>query len=67
MRYTASDGFFAVYIVQEGKSLDADGGFPEATCTQPCEDSTNLAVGKGRYYLEASATTSYTVVVEEYR
>lgn len=55
-----------VYVVEEGSSLAADGGFPEVTVTQPGPGSTELANPPGRYYLEVNtAGTRWTVTVQE--
>ena len=68
LRYESQAGFFAVYVMDEGSSLQEDGGFPEVTCSSPCTDETQLAKDEGRYYLEVSASGgAWTVIVEEMR
>lgn len=68
MRYESSAGFFAVYVMDEGDSLEENGGFPEVTCTEPCNDTTQLAKKAGRYYLEVkSSGGAWTVIIEELR
>lgn len=55
-----------VYVMEEGSSLAADGGFPEVTVTQPGPGSTELANRPGRYYLEVNtAGARWTVTVQE--
>lgn len=53
-------GFFAVYIVEEGDSLEESGGFPEVTCTQSCTDETLLRKPAGSYYLDVTEAASGT-------
>ena len=68
LRYESQAGFFAVYVMDEGTSLQEDGGFPETSCTEPCSDETQLAKDPGRYYLDVSASGgTWTVIVEELR
>lgn len=63
LRYSAGDGFFAVYLMEDGQTFAEDGGFPEVTCTDPCEDETRL-VQRGTYYLDVNTSADYSVVVE---
>lgn len=71
LTYTVKANDFAlvsVYVMEEGTSLAQDGGFPEVTVTDPGTDSTELAGGPGRYYLDVSAANArWTVTVEELR
>ncbi len=60
-------GVFTAYVVEEGDSLRETGGFPVVTCTESCSDETLLRQPAGSYYLDVSATGSWTVVVEEER
>lgn len=72
LSYTARDAsglgsvLVAVYVMEEGTSLAADGGFPEVTVTTPGPGSTELANPPGRYYLEVNgANARWTVTVQE--
>lgn len=60
-------GFFAVYIVEEGDSLEESGGFPEVTCTQSCTDEPLLRKPAGSYYLDVTGSGEWNIVVEEER
>jgi len=58
----------AIFVVKEGDSLAKSGGIPEVTVSQPGRDSTFLAQGAGRYYLDVSAANArWTVTIQEYR
>lgn len=72
LSYTARDTsgigsvLVAVYVMEKGTSLAADGGFPEVTVTEPGPGSTELANPAGRYYLDISAANArWTVTVQE--
>jgi hypothetical protein len=66
LRYTTkAAGFFAVYVVEEGGSLQRDGGFPEVSSDRKGSDSTVLVKDQGRYYLDISSTVPWTVVIEQ--
>lgn len=68
LRYDSQAGIFAVYVMEEGKSLDEDGGIPETMCSEPCADETNLRKSPGDYYLSVTASGgAWTVVIEEMR
>ena len=57
-----------IYVVEEGKELLKDGGFPEASPTGPGSDSTFLYKSAGKYYLDITAGNgSWTVKIEEER
>jgi hypothetical protein len=57
----------SIYVVEKGKSLEADGGFAEVVA-KAGQDSTMLAKGAGDYYLDvSSANAQWTVVIEELR
>jgi hypothetical protein len=57
-----------IYVLDEGTSLQADGGIPEVMATEPGSDSTELQQGPGRYYLDVSAANAHwTVTIQEYR
>jgi len=65
-------GDFAVlasfYVMEEGKSLEINGGFPEVMVTEPGSDSTFLVKRTGNYYLEvSSANSNWQVIIEEER
>ncbi len=58
----------AVFVLKEGDSLAKSGGIPEVTVSEPGSDSTFLAQGAGRYYLDISAANAHwTVKIQEYR
>jgi len=74
LRYTFTDSagygmvVGAVYVLAEGTSLAADGGIPEVMVSAPGSDSTELAQGPGRYYLDISAANArWTVTIQELR
>ncbi|HEY5990540.1 MAG TPA: DUF732 domain-containing protein [Streptosporangiaceae bacterium] len=74
LRYTFTDSagygmvVGAIYVLDEGTSLAADGGIPEVMVTDPGTDSTELAQGEGRYYLDISAANAHwTVTIQELR
>jgi len=57
-----------IYVMEEGASLDKNGGFPEVNVTDAGSDSTYLTKGAGRYYLDISAANcNWTVTIEEER
>lgn len=58
----------AIYVMEEGKTLDKDGGFTEVTADGPGSDSTFMFKGSGNYYLDvSSANVSWTIKIEEER
>ena len=58
----------AFYVLEEGHSLETQGGFPEVTVTESGSDSTFLTKKAGNYYLDVtSANSSWKVSVEEER
>lgn len=58
----------AIYVMDEGRSLESDGGFPEVTVSEAGSDSTFLTKKAGNYYLDvSSANASWAVRVEEER
>jgi hypothetical protein len=71
LRYTLqgdSTSVLAVYVVEEGHSVQKDGGSPDVNVDKPGTDETMLANPAGRYYLDVnSANGTWTVIVEEYR
>lgn len=57
-----------IYVMDEGKTLDEDGGFPIATVSGSNSDETLLRKKKGNYYLDLkTANGSCSVEVQEYR
>jgi cell division protein FtsB len=71
LNYTVKGGnwaTFSVYVVEEGRSLEKEGGFPEVMTTGPTSDSTFLVNDPGRYYLDVnSANARWTITIQEYR
>jgi hypothetical protein len=57
--------FAAIYVLEQNKSLQKDGGFPEVTITKGGSDETRLVKSARSYYLDISASTSWSVTVEE--
>jgi hypothetical protein len=58
----------SIYILEEGASLEEDGGSPEITVDEPGTDSALLTKGAGTYYLEVEATNAdWSVKIEELR
>lgn len=58
----------AIYVVEEGTSLQESGGFPEVTATAAGSDETYLQKSAGEYYLDVTAANcSWTVTIEELR
>jgi len=54
LKYSSTGGDYSlcyIYIVEEGKSLDIDGGFPEVSLDGTQEGETFLRKSTGRYYL----------------
>lgn len=63
-----SFGVLAVYVVDEGDSLQESGGFPVVSCSESCSDESLLRQPAGSYYLDVNASGgSWTVVIEEER
>ena len=57
-----------IYLVEEGESLEEEGGIPEVTVSEPGSDTTFLAKSPGQYYLDiTSANADWTVQIEEKR
>ncbi len=57
-----------IYVMEKGKSLAKDGGFPEVMADAAGKDTTELAVGEGDYYLDVTAANcTWTVTVQELR
>lgn len=68
LRYESEAAIFAVYVMEEGKSLDQDGGIPDTMCSEPCADETNLRKSPGDYYFDVRAANgAWSVVIEEMR
>lgn len=71
LSYSVNGGsavLMAAYVMDEGKSLDKQGGFPEVTVSEAGSDSTYLVKSAGNYYLDiTSANANWTVSVEEER
>lgn len=56
-----------VYLMEEGKYLDSDGGFPEVMTAETSGDTTAMKAA-GSYYLDVSgANCDWKVTVEEQR
>ncbi|MBE0448228.1 MAG: hypothetical protein IBX64_09055 [Actinobacteria bacterium] len=65
---TGSSAMCYVYILDEGDSLEASGGFPELSISEAGSDSTFLTKKAGKYYLDVnSGNCSWTLTVEEER
>ena len=59
-------GMFAVYVVDEGKDIMKQGGFPEViTQSENDESESSLQKGAGRFYLDVNAYGNWTVIIEE--
>lgn len=59
-------GMFAVYVVDEGKDIMKEGGFPEVMTQSESEESeSSIQKSAGRYYLNVNASGNWTVIVEE--
>ncbi|MGV9805327.1 hypothetical protein [Micromonospora chersina] len=71
LTYTIKGGQFAtaaIYVVEKGKSLAKDGGFPEVMADAAGKDTTELAGGEGDYYLDVKAANcTWTITVQELR
>jgi hypothetical protein len=71
MRYVCGSGQFTlcgIYVMQEGTSLEKDGGFPEVTADKPGSGETLLVKDAGKYYLDvASSNSNWTVKIEQLR
>jgi len=65
--YSAGDGGTAIYVLEEGRSLEKGGGSPEVSCLGVCKDQTQLAKPPGRYYVEVNSTTTWSLAIEELR
>jgi hypothetical protein len=69
LKYTVNGGdslIAAIYVMDENKSLQEDGGFAEVTATKSGGDETRLAKPAGNYYLDVNAANAeWTVVIEE--
>ena len=56
------------YVVEKGKSIQKDGGFPETMISEASKDTTMLSKGAGDYYIDVtSANCKWTVTIEELR
>jgi len=65
---TSYDGMTSIYVVEDGHSLEKDGGFPEVSVTGAKSDETRLVKSAGSYYLDiTAANTNWTATVEEYK
>jgi hypothetical protein len=71
LKYKISGGDMlvaAIYVVEKGKILERDGGFPEVMPDGPGEDTTELAKDEGDYYLDVKAANCrWTVTIQEKR
>jgi hypothetical protein len=67
MSYDITEGFTAVYIMQEGQDLETDGGFPTVDSMDAIKDSTRLTKDPGSYYLVVKGNSPYTITIEEQR
>jgi hypothetical protein len=57
---------WAIYVMQNGTSLDKDGGIPEVTMTQSGPGQTHLIQNEGNYYLDIkSANCVWSVTIQE--
>ncbi|WP_410641223.1 hypothetical protein [Amycolatopsis sp. lyj-346] len=69
LKYTVNGGdsiIASFYVMNEGKSLQEDGGFAEVTATKSGSDETRLTKPAGNYYLDVSAANAeWTVAIEE--
>jgi len=58
----------AVYVMEEGTSIDTDGGFPVVMIDEPKSDETMMRKSSGEYYLDLKvANGSCSVEVQELR
>lgn len=69
--YNVVGGDFSVcsiYLIKEGDSLEASGGFPEVFVSQPGSSETALVKSPGNYYLDVQAANcSWQVTIQEMR
>lgn len=69
LSYTVSKSSMPVctiYVLEEGTSLEKDGGFPEVSIDKAGSDSTFLTKEAGRYYLDVKAANcNWIVTIEE--
>lgn len=60
--------FVAIYVLEEGTSLEREGGFSEVIVGESGSDTTFLVKEPGRYYIEVlAANADWTVTIEEFR
>lgn len=58
----------AVYVMEEGTSIDKDGGFPVVMIDEPKSDETMMRKSSGEYYLDLKvANGSCSIEVQELR
>ncbi len=56
----------SIYVIEEGDSLEASGGFPEVLVDQPGSSETALVKSPGNYYLDVQAANcSWQVTIQE--
>jgi hypothetical protein len=68
LKYTVNgnSSLVAFYVMEQGKDLQKDGGFPEVTVTKTATDETQLTKAAGTYFLDVTAANaSWTVTIEE--
>lgn len=69
--YTVSDsefGLCSIYVMEEGESLDVDGGFPEVSADGGDSSETLLRKSAGDYYLHIkTANSTCDVEIQELR
>jgi hypothetical protein len=70
LSYTVTGGDWTIctiYVVEEGRDLTVDGGFPEVMVQGPSEDETLLRKRRGDYYLSVDVANGTCVVAIEER
>jgi hypothetical protein len=69
LKYNVNGGsstIVAFYVVESGKQLMKDGGFPAASPTESGPGETSLHEGKGDYYLDVmGANANWSATVQE--
>lgn len=63
--YKSSGSIFIAYVVQQGHSLEREGGFPEVSCTKSCDDETQIVKEEGDYYLDVKGSGAWTVTIQQ--
>lgn len=66
LTYSSNEGVFYAYVMKDGDTLESDGGIPEVSCSEKCDDTTNLRRDPGDYYLAVRGSGTWTVKVEQY-